>query len=436
MPEMLGFVHVDSIKVAQDRQRQEFGAEALTELMQSLRTVGMLHPVVVDDDMNLVAGERRLKAVRMLAFHKEGICHNGQQLEPGWLPYTRLSDQTPEGKYVAELHENTARENLTWQEKAAALAHLAAIRPKVEGESHAEATAALAHDVFPDRVANVTHAAELLVAAQHLDNPAVAKAGSLRDAVKIIRRSEARKRDEALGLAQGVIAASERHTLLHGDCIRILKELQRPAGGFTVLLTDPPYGMDADAFGDAAGKLTGITHEYKDTVDHALQLTEAMLEAAMPLMAEQAHLYLYCDIDQYHALKALVMRAGWKPHRTPLVHLKREGGRVPWPEHGPRRAYELVLYAVRGGKPVKAIKPDVFDTSLSEGNLGHGAQKPVEGFVELLSRSVSPGDFILDPFGGTGTTLVAAEKVQCHSTVIELDAAAYGIALQRLQSLS
>jgi hypothetical protein len=160
-----------------------------------------------------------------------------------------------------------------------------------------------------------------------------------------------------------------------------------------------------------------------------------MLRAAAPHMKDEAHLYLYCDIDHFVELKAMVAAAGWKPHRTPLIHLKREGGRVPWPECGPRRSYELVLYAQRGNKPVTAIMPDVFDTSLIEGNLGHGAQKPIEGFINLLKRSVRPGDRILDPFAGTGTALVAGHNLGCRVTCIELEAPYYGIAVKRLEQL-
>ena len=131
-------------------------------------------------------------------------------------------------------------------------------------------------------------------------------------------------------------------------------------------------------------------------------------------------------------LREMCRLAGWWTFRTPLVNIKPEGGRVPWPEHGPRRSYELCLFAVKGKKTVNTIRPDYFESRLSEGNFGHGAQKPVEAYVELLRRSTRPGDTVLDSFAGTGTIFPAAAELGLNAVGVELESAAYGICLQRI----
>jgi DNA modification methylase len=149
---------------------------------------------------------------------------------------------------------------------------------------------------------------------------------------------------------------------------------------------------------------------------------------------EQAHLYICCDIDGFHYARDWLGRVGWWVHRTPLVNFKRDGSRVPWPQHGPQRKWELILYANKGRKPVTHIYPDVIETKGDE-NFGHGAQKPVELYTNLLKRSVRPGDSVLDCFGGTGTVLPAAHELQCRATYVEQDEVAFGIAVKRLEGL-
>jgi hypothetical protein len=151
--------------------------------------------------------------------------------------------------------------------------------------------------------------------------------------------------------------------------------------------------------------------------------------------AVESHLYVWCDIDGFHFLRDLFQANGWWCFRTPLINIKREGGRVPWPDHGPRRCYELVLYAVRGKLPTTAIYRDVFESTLEGGNLGHGAQKPVEAYTELLKRSTRPGDTVLDCFAGTGTILVAAHELKLRSVAVEKEASAYGTCIERLRGL-
>jgi DNA modification methylase len=120
--------------------------------------------------------------------------------------------------------------------------------------------------------------------------------------------------------------------------------------------------------------------------------------------------------------------------RTPLVYYKSGGGRVPLPESGPRRCYELVLYAIKGKKPVTHIYPDVIQ-AVADSQESHGAQKSIAVFQNLLQRSVSPGDCVLDPCAGTGTVALAAHNLKCRATCVELSAEYFGVMCKRVQSL-
>ena len=120
----LGRVAVDSVRV-QDRYRGDLGS--LDDLCESIRAVGLLHPIVVTRDLRLVAGQRRLEAVRLL----------------GWseVPATFVSGLgEASALLVAERDENTCRKPMTASELYAlgkALEELE--RPKArERQAHGE----------------------------------------------------------------------------------------------------------------------------------------------------------------------------------------------------------------------------------------------------------------------------------------------------------
>lgn len=289
--------------------------------------------------------------------------------------------------------------------------------------------------VFPEmhpKAAGQTVRKSTVLAAAMVTNPDVAKAKSKDDAWKIIQRAEQARIDILKGEEIGREKASSLHRVLQADCRDYLRGI---SGEFDCILIDPPYGMSADEFGDAAGKRTGIEHGYEDGADAA----DLLMREVAPLLFEagkpESHLYVWCDLDHYTEWRAIFTLAGWWVHRTPLINVKREGGRVPWPEHGPRRCYELVLYAVKGKRPITGIYRDVFESTLERSTDGHGAAKPVEAYIDLLRRSCRPGDSVLDCFAGTGTILAAAHHLKLRATAVEKDPAYYGQILRKLEAL-
>jgi site-specific DNA-methyltransferase (adenine-specific) len=268
-----------------------------------------------------------------------------------------------------------------------------------------------------------------IILAAHLDKPEIAKATSRQEAWKALQRHEEAERNIALARVVGASFTSAAHTLVKADCLVWMAE--QPPEQFDVILTDPPYGINAAKFGDAGGRLIHQTHEYEDAVEYVVKppFTE-FYRLAKP----EAHLYACCDIDFFHEWKASAQAAGWYVHRTPIINYKRDGSRVPLSSHGPQRKYELILYAIKGWKPVTRIYPDVIETH-GDQNLSHGAQKPVALFIDLLRRSIRPGDSVLDPFVGTGTAIVAAHELKCKCTGIEMNEQYYGVALKRLKEL-
>ena len=440
---------ISAIKILPDRQRQEFNPSALQDLIDSILSLGLLHPIVVregdDGEMILVAGERRLRAIAQI--HELGLpfkC-NGTLVPEGQFPFTTLGQLKELEAEEAELDENFRRKDLTWQELASAQARLHRLRTAQQEERIVIAKdLGLPYIPKPHTIADTAleltgrsdgayqgKVREAVIIANHLSDPDVQKAKTQKEAVKVLKRKEELKKSAALAETVGRTFSSSIHQVINGDCLEFMaahKDL------VDVILTDPPYGMDAHKFGDGAGKLTGITHNYEDSKESWLELMTQFAPLSYSITKEQAHLYCFCDPDNFHHLRDLFTSAGWYVFRTPLINHKLNSGRVPLPEHGPRRQYETVLYAFKGKKKVTAIYSDVFSTNSDE-NLSHGAQKPVAVYENLLQRSVKPGDVILDPFAGTGPIFPAAHAFKCKAIGVEKNPEYYGLCLGRLETI-
>lgn len=430
-------IAISAVKIAENRQRRSFDAAALHELAESIRERGLFHPIilrVVGDDYVLVSGERRLRAITDIYGLGGRFSHDGQEVRADSIPYTLLGDLDALAAEEAELEENTHRNDLTWQERAAAHARIKSLRDKqaaARGEPPVT-TADIAAEVrgSSEGVNQETTRRELIVA-KHLNNPAVAAAKTVDEAFKILRKEESRQKDRALGELVGRTFTADIHSAINGDSLEWLAAATSEQ--FDVILTDPPYGMGADEFGDSGGLAAGA-HGYKDSLENAIKCYTVLAAEGFRVAKPQAHLYAFCDFDQFHFIKLEMEAQGWWVFRTPLIWHKPSGMRAPWPEHGPQRKYETILYAVKGKKPVLKMAPDLIAYQ-PDTNLGHAAQKPVALYRDLLLRSVRPGDSVLDPFCGTGPIFAAAHELKCKATGIELDTASYGIAVKRIEQL-
>ena len=119
-------IHVDDVVVPENRQREHFDERAMEELISSIcKPIGLLQPIILRNDCRtLVAGERRLRAVRDISESELPIRHNNSAISIGEIPYVILDDLPEELVREAELEENIRRIDLTWQEKCIAVKEL------------------------------------------------------------------------------------------------------------------------------------------------------------------------------------------------------------------------------------------------------------------------------------------------------------------------
>ena len=431
-------IKISDITIKADRQRKEFDSVALGELMESIQGKGLMHAPVLrqtPEGFTLVAGERRIRAVQDMTMLGGQLKFNNQIIPEGYIPYVNIGDLSPLAAEECELEENIHRRDLTWQENAAAMAKLHSIRSRqaqAEGRIHTIADTAMETKGRSDGSYQAAVRKDLIVAA-HLHNPEVAKAKTADEAFKLLKRQEEVRKNVQLAETVGKTFSQNAHELHNTNCLQWMRTCDE--GMFDVILADAPYGMGAQDFGNGGGgRLANNEHHYDDSYESWKALMVEWCPLAYRVAKREAHAYVFCDIDNFHELKQMMKAAGWYVFRTPFIATKPNSGRVPLPTEGPRRQWEMCLYAIKGHKNTTGIYPDVI-TTFADPGLGHGAQKPVALYEDLLRRSVRPGDTVLDPFAGSGTIFPSAHKFKCKAVGIEMNPQYYALCYKRMQEL-
>lgn len=419
-------IQLDQITLDETRQRTEFDQRGIEALADSMARLGQFHAIVLDPETpekpyNLRAGERRLRAARLLASRGIAFSHAGVILPVGSIAYTRTSDLTADQLYEVELEENIQRVDLSWQDRVVAMSKLKELQDLRAGrevtmtEFAREVTGLEKPDSFRER------ATDTLLVAKHLDKPEVAKAKSIKEAVNIIKRQNDSILREELSkklAAHGLVSASQ-HVFHEGSAFDWLPGFA--SNSFDLIITDPPYGIDMHTMSTQSGSESGHTHAYLDTQDYADECIKLVAHEGYRVTKASAACYMFCDIRLWPRWSTIFKDAGWYVWPVPLIWDKSPTGMILGLANGPRHVYETILYAIKGNRPVNSVGPDVIRVPGPAANKRHPAEKPVDLYSELLMRSAVPGDSILDPFCGCGPIFPAASRFQCRAFGSELD---------------
>lgn len=446
---------LSAITISSDRIRQTFNETNIEDLATSIFRQGLFHGITVQDDLTLVAGENRIKALDLLYSCGLTITYDNQPVPFGEVPYYFLKESSD--SYEAELEENIKRTNLTWKEEATAIAKLHKHRTDQHGESKAPRDEGwtltdTANEISrrrDNRDANNNEKSKIrqaLIIADHIDDPFVAAAKDEKEAMRAIRekvKHEKRQKlqqefvakkaeqeddiDIDLDFAEETnVTSNQGHALIRGDFFVEAPKL--PANTFDVVLTDPPYGINIHK-----QKLwDGGKHDYDDSDEYFSKLITVLAEQSYRVLKEQGHVYVFCDITQFNRLFAEFEVAGFRVWPRPLIWNKGNTGSFPDPDHGPRKCYDAILYAIKGEKCTTTVYPDVISIAQPSIGSGHPASKPVDLYADLLKRSVYPGDKVVDFFAGSGPIFPAADKMSVTATGIELEEKYYLMAFERL----
>ena len=215
------------------------------------------------------------------------------------------------------------------------------------------------------------------------------------------------------------------NTVQCGDCLEIMAGL--PDGCVDLVLTDPPYGVGIDYGDNYDDKRDGYWEWFKPVVEYMVR--------KFPIVAFT------------HRVAAIKELSGWDHiavWNKPLSMGNRLGNSMILPHWEPIFLYGIHSSGVkssylpdvitinpeRGGK--KQVRPGGFERGSINGH-GHPVPKPLQLMEKLILGLSSKNQIILDPFCGSGTTLVAAKQLGRRFIGIEINPDYVALSNERLK---
>ncbi len=415
------------------RGRRPLGV--LDDLTMSIREVGLLQPIVLTKDLRLVAGLHRLRAVQAL----------------GWarIPASILSIGDL-ARDAAELDENLVRRELTELERALALRRRKQIhvalhpetRPVTErgGPGRGGKTGAKTAVVLPfakeaarktgysPRTINRSiaiaealdpQAARMLTGSWIADSQTeLLRIGRLdpsmqRRVAESIARGDATYVKDALRKvrwaetdeASGSVSRARQATIYEGDFALAAKKVK--PGTVDLLLTDVPWDRRSMA---RYGELAALVAELLAPTGTAVVI-----------------------VGQQHMPAMLAAFHGKLTYRWTLCLHHPTRGKQAW-TGGVISSWTPALVFTRGTTRAKEFFGDVITDgpATNASDTRREWEKGERGAVELIDRYTTPGQLVLDPFSGSGTTGVAARKLGRRFFGFDCDAAAVKLARSRI----
>jgi len=212
------------------------------------------------------------------------------------------------------------------------------------------------------------------------------------------------------------------------DAVEWLQSL--PANSVDLVITDPPY--ESLEKHRAKGTTTRLKHSKSSSNDWFAIFPNArfvaLVEEIYRVLKNNSHFYLFCDQETMFEIKPLAEAAGFKFWK-PLVWDKCAIGMG----YHYRARYEFILFFEKGKRKLQDLgMPDV----LQEKRVwrGYPTEKPVPLIEKLIGQSSTAGQLVIDPFFGSGATLVAAQNLNREWQGADVAPSAHEHAARRLKA--
>jgi DNA modification methylase len=224
------------------------------------------------------------------------------------------------------------------------------------------------------------------------------------------------------------------HRLLCGDSTRA-DCMDKLLGGQSpnTMITDPPYGVKYEANWRAKAKGSKKTAreensnlqnddiaDWYDTyslfagtvayVWHASAFTDIVMDGLRRAGFDIKQQIIWNK--NVHALS----RSDYHWKHEPCWYAVKKGGERNW----------------KGGRTQMTVW-DVASVSQEKDKTAHPTQKPVELFERSIKHHTNPGEYVYDPFAGSGTIMIACEKTQRRALMMELDPKYCDVIIQRYE---
>ena len=364
----------------------------VAQIAASIAEFGFTNPILAGSDGVIVAGHGRLAAA--------------QKLGIATVPVVVLDHLTPTQRRALVIADNRIAENAGWDE-----AMLQVELADLQGDDFDLSLTGFDADALAD-----------LLAGEETTSDGQTDEDSVPDAGSSITRP-------------GDVWICGNHRVICGDSTDASTYDALMAGEIAdMVFTDPPYNVDYA--NTAKDKMRGTDRPIlNDNLGAGFH--DFLLAALTPTLAHcRGGIYVAMSSSELDVLQSAFRTAGgkwstfiiWAKHTFTLGHADYQ------------RQFEPILY----GWPADGTRHwcgardqgDVWNIKKPQKNDLHPTMKPVELVERAIRNSSRPGDIVLDPFVGSGTTLIAAEKTGRIGWLIELDPKYVDVIVRRWQDWS
>jgi len=437
--------------VVGNRMRKFFGD--IEALANSIARFGLMTPIVLDENNNLIAGHRRIKAM--------------QHLGKPDIAFRRMSQLDDITRQELELEENIRRKDLEWPEEVIGLYKLYTAKQARYGDKGSTLASNGGYGI-EDAARELDRSGgsismDLALARGLYEYPELTEEKTKSAAFKRYRRlketalrSELAKRkqtattepepeedeeafdDEEPATGGGIQRQPIRKALwkglgvfYHADARDVLRQL--PAASVDLIVTDPPYGIgmyregapvSSSKFASSQGTM------YGDNPKEIMDMLDEVFMHAAKVLKPDGHAYVFFHMTRYEPVYIMLRRHFGTCEATPIIWLKQTSG-IGDPNRNWIYTYEPCFWVNRGRglvkpQPYNVLKYDTVSKKI------HSVEKPVALMRHIIEASAVKGELVMDPFAGSGSTLVAAAQLGCRFAGVEKHADFWRSAVDRV----
>jgi DNA modification methylase len=375
------------------RNAKQHSEAQVAQIAASIREFGWGAPILVDGQNNVIAGHGRLLAARKLGMSD--------------VPVIALDHLTDTQRRALILADNKIGENASWEDELLGL-ELAELK---------DAGFDLALTGFsPDEW-------DALIAGEETSEDGLTDD----DAVPEVTENPVSRTGDIWLLGE--------HKLICGDATKP-EDYEALLGDELVdmTFTDPPYNVNYA--NTAKDKMRGKNRPILND-NLGIEFGTFLVAACKNVLnVTKGAVYIAMSSSELDTLQAAFREAGGR-WSTFIIWAKNTFtlGRADY-----QRQYEPILYGWREGADHfwcgARDQGDVWNIKKPHKNDLHPTMKPVELVERAVRNSSKTQDLVLDPFGGSGTTLIACEKAGRRARLIELDPKYVDVIVKRWQDFT
>ena len=381
------------------RNSRTHSDEQVAQVAASIKEFGWTNPILIDETSTIIAGHGRLMAAQRLGYTS--------------VPTITLTGLTDAQKRAYVIADNKLALNAGWDDEM-----LAVEMESLIDEGFDLSLTGFEADEIDSLLAEASKVQEGLTDDDEVPEAPVDPVSKLGD-----------------------VWVLGRHRVMCGDStnINLVDQLTKETPA-DLVFTDPPYGMSYGG-GRAAGstpkgalvKAHGMIKGDDLQGENLIGLVRDALATAKATSKTGAAFYVCFTWRTYTEFENALNECGLSVSNCIVWDKKSIGlGNANY-----RPQHEFIFYCKGGVWQGDKSQSDVWYMSRgATGDYVHPTQKPVELIERALTNSSKAGDSVLDLFGGSGSTLIAAEKTGRNARLMELDEKYVDVIVQRWQNFT